>query len=286
MSNQSNASQSQTDRIKGLLYGLAVGDQIGGPIRMALQLSTALLDTHRFDAKNVLRHYYGWWREAGFDTGNVVHNVFIEMKRGKLNLEAVETIHRQTNGMTGGCNPMHRASPLALLKTATFTDLETYAMQDAKLTHYDPIAGECSAFVVLTCRRILEGATINNALTTTYNALNTNSLLKTDLHDVITFDKANPQLEKPLSNYGYSPDVLRATVYMLKTNDTFEATLESAFAFAGVGNYCPVVVGAIAGAYYGYSAIPRQLFLNHHAIVAHELDSIIERFVQLWNTDA
>jgi len=269
------------DKIKGLLFGLAAGDQIGGPIRMALQLSRALLDSDEFNEKNILRHYYGWWREAGFDTGYVANSVFMHMKHGSLNREAVKTVHDKSGGMTGGCNPMHRASPLALLKSACLDDLSDFAKADAKLTHFDPIAGECSRFVVLTCRRILDGADLHTALTQTYADLPDDSSLKSSLRDVITFDKSNPMLTQPLSNIGYSPDVLRATIYILKNNDTFTSTLESAFAFAGAGNYCPVIVGAIAGIYYGYSQIP-QSWLRRHQTIADELSQISQQFVNLW----
>lgn len=269
------------DKIRGLIYGLAVGDQIGGPIRMALELSKALLNKNFFDEKSIIRQYFTWWRTQGFDTGYVADSVFSHMRDGIISREAVQIVHEQNNHMTGGCNPMHRASPLALLKSANLSDLETFAITDAKFTHYDPIAGECSKFIVLTCRHLLDGKDLSTALLSAYDAL-TDLKLKADLDDVIHFDKTEPKLSKPLSNIGYSPEVLRATIYMLRTQTTCESTLKSAFAFAGAGNYCPVTVGAIAGTCYGYAKIPQD-WLKRHAKISDDLDHISRQFVNLWN---
>ncbi len=271
-------SVNRSDKILGLIYGLSVGDQIGGPIRMALELSKAILDKRQFDEKSILRHYYTWWREAGFDAGTVTHNVFMEMKRGNPNKEAVMTIHQKMSNMTGGCNPMHRAVPLALLHDVILSQLAEYAMIEAQLTHFDPIAGECSGFVILVCRHLLEGQTIEKALSYAYSMISADSPLKEELYDVIHFDKNQPKLDKPLSNIGYSPDVLRASLYFLQANNTFESSITSAFAFAGANNYCPIVVGAIAGTYYGYSQIPQNL-LNQHPILANDLNTITQDFI-------
>ena len=268
------------DRIRGLLYGLAIGDQIGGPIQMALQLSNAILDKNRFDEKNVLRHYYTWWREAGFDTGTVTHNVFMEMKRGNPNSEATATIHRRMKGKTGGCNPMHRASPLALLCNSTAGQLDHYAKIDARLTHLDAIAGECSAFVVKTCHYILAGSSIHNAITQVYDELEDYSPLRSELIDIVNVTHYETSLSKPLSTTGYSPEVLRAALFHLKTNEDFESTIESVFEFAGSNNYCPVVAGTIAGTYYGYSKLPQHNM--KHDILITDIDKISNRFMNYW----
>ena len=59
------------DRCRGVLVGLAAGDRIGGPIRMAVHLAESLAETGRFDAADMLGRYLAWWREGAFDTGPV-----------------------------------------------------------------------------------------------------------------------------------------------------------------------------------------------------------------------
>jgi hypothetical protein len=65
-----------TDRVRGVLLGLAAGDRIGGPIRMALMLSGSLLAQRCFDEDNAFTFYLTWWRDGGFDTGPIAEEVF------------------------------------------------------------------------------------------------------------------------------------------------------------------------------------------------------------------
>ena len=62
--------------------------------------------------------------------------------------------------------------------------------------------------------------------------------------------------EGPGNNGGYAPDVLRAALFFVGTSACFTEALDRSLAFAGLSNYCPVLVGAVAGARWGASAIP------------------------------
>lgn len=272
------------DRIRGLLFGLAAGDQIGEPIRMAIELSKSLLDRNGFDEKSVLRHYYTWWNEAGFDTGHITHNVFMKMKQGKLNREAVKEVHQLTGGMTGGCNPMHCAFPLVLLNPPNAISVIKNAIDEAKLTHHAPIAGECSCIVQLICWYILsKNKTLPETLV---GIMHMPKLIPHTLNlGIDTAYKAEQvklNLSTPLSNGGYSPEVLRAAINFLLTNDTFESALSASIAFAGAANFCPVIVGAIAGVQYGYDAIPDH-FMKHPTLMT-QLERISDKFIKQWQS--
>jgi len=62
--------------------------------------------------------------------------------------------------------------------------------------------------------------------------------------------------EGPGNNGGFAPDVLQAAVYFVNQSAYFVEALDRSLAFAGPSNYCPVIVGTIAGARWGASAIP------------------------------
>jgi ADP-ribosylglycohydrolase len=73
--------------------------------------------------------------------------------------------------------------------------------------------------------------------------------------------------EGPGNNGGFAPDVLRAAVYCVGTSGCFAETLERSLAFAGPSNYCPVLVGAIAGSrYFGVMAGWLVVFHLHRPI--------------------
>ena len=230
-------NRTATDRCQGILLGLAAGDRIGGPIRMAVRLAESLLACGRFDPADVLASYLGWWREGAFDTGPVSARVLELIASGVPSGDATAQVHREFGGLTAGCNPAHRAPPLAMLAAIADDDLTACVMAEARLTHYDPLAGEVAAAVSRLCRSLVRGVPWAEALR------QCGSLVERDQYE-------------PGSDGGYAPDVLRAAAYFVGGSVSFGEALARSIAFAGPDNYCPVLVGAIGGARWGASAIP------------------------------
>jgi ADP-ribosylglycohydrolase len=223
------------DRCRGVLIGLAAGDKIGGPIRMAVRLAESLVACGGFNPSDILKRYLAWWREGAFDTGPVSHRALALMAAGKPVQEATAQVHREFDGKTAGCNPAHRSSPLSMLAAIPDEDLAACAMTEAGLTHHDPVAGEIAATVNKLCRSLIRGVGWDVAL-----------------RQCDGFDGH----EGPGNNGGFAPDVLRAALHFVGMSGHCAEALEKSMAFAGPANYCPVLVGAIAGARWGASAIP------------------------------
>jgi len=223
------------DPCRGVLVGLAAGDRIGGPIRMAVRLAESLLDCGGFNSADILNRYLAWWREGAFDTGPVSGRALALIAAGMPVQEATAQVHREWGGMTAGCNPAHRSPPMSMLATIANEDLNAFSMAEAGLTHYDPLAGEIAAAVNKLCRLLIRGVRWDDALRHCSNF---------------------PGQNGPGNNGGFAPDVLRAALHFVGLSACFAEALERSLDFAGSANYCPVLVGAIAGARWGVSAIP------------------------------
>ncbi|GAB5494300.1 MAG: hypothetical protein Phog2KO_45150 [Phototrophicaceae bacterium] len=247
------------DRVIGTLLGLASGDRIGGPLRMALYLSESLIENSGFKSEDVFQKYYQWYIDAGFDTGPTARQVFEYYRSGIAIDDAVLLVHKLANGMTAGCNPMHRAIVLALSPHIADKDLANIARQEAKLTHYHPIAGNVSASTAILGRKLICGMSIDDAI----------NEIETDVW-----------LDSPLSNGGFAPDVFNSALHFLSHSDSFEDALVNSLGFAGANNYCPVVVGALAGAYYGQSEIYEKLL--SHCKIMDDVYAIANQFSGLW----
>ena len=83
-----NETTTAEDRCRGVLVGLAAGDRIGGPIRMAVRLAESLVASGGFNAADILNRYLAWWREGAFDTGPVSDRAFALLAAGMLAREA------------------------------------------------------------------------------------------------------------------------------------------------------------------------------------------------------
>jgi ADP-ribosylglycohydrolase len=257
------------DRIRGCLLGLAAGDRIGGPIQMALTLGESLAARQGFDPEDIGQRYLAWWRESGFDTGPTAAGVFRLVDNGKSFPEAVRIIDHELEGMTAGCNPMHRCPPLALSPYIQDEDLTRDSTEEARLTHYHPTAGEGSGLVTTLIRNLIRGKSWKEAIMLSARG-------QPDWILTMIFSKIPPN-----SQGGYTPDVLKAALYFLHTSENFQDALEGSLAFAGPPNYCPVLVGALAGARWGAGSI-LPTFYKHNNKYLEWITNLVDQFSTQW----
>jgi ADP-ribosyl-[dinitrogen reductase] hydrolase len=260
------------DRVQGILLGLAAGDRNGGPIRMAVRLAESLVELRRFDPQDILDRYLAWWRDDAFDTGPTTAQVLSLIDAGVDATEAVERVHDQAGGMTAGCNPAHRCAPLAMAPFLPDDELAGSALREAGLTHHHPLAGDVAAAVAVLCRALIRGEHWDDAVSRaaagrlgpTVQALDENSWY-------------------PMSPGGYAPEVLRAAAHFVAGHDSFADALGASLAFAGPANYCPVLVGTVAGARWGRSASRWIHFLvNWFCLASRTIASEIRANDPLW----
>ena len=83
----------------------------------------------------------------------------------------------------------------------------------------------------------------------------------------------NPEFNS-LNNGGFAPDVLAAAVHFVGSSGSFEDALDAALQFAGPANYCPVLVGSIAGARWGMSSI--NLSMLEHCTIESRIRAAAE----------
>jgi ADP-ribosylglycohydrolase len=244
------------DRIRGALLGLAAGDRNGGPVRMAVRLAESLSERRRFDPEDILPRYLAWWRDGAFDTGPTTAAVLSLIDGGMDAAEAVEHVHDQAGGMTAGCNPAHRCAPLALACFLPDDELAGCALREARLTHQHPLAGDVAAAVVVLCRALIRGKPWDEAL-----------VLARVGRLGQTIEALDGKNLSPLSRGGYAPVVLRAACHFVARHDSFTDTLCASLSFAGPANYCPVLVGAVAGARWGAAAVTPEMLTDCDVLI-------------------
>ena len=246
----------QNDRAKGILLGLATGDRNGGPIRMAVRLAESLVDVGKFDLEDIGARYLDWWHKDAFDTGPTAARVFTLVASGLSFRTAAQQVHIETEEQTAGCNPAHRSAPLAMLSHLNTQQLAKFAKQEATLTHRHPLSGDVAAAVVVICHHLVEGYTWAKAIESAC---------------VGTLPETRIAIETPeldsLNTGGFAPAALAAAIHFVGSSSSFDTALERSLQFAGPANYCPVLVGSIAGARWGMSSINRSL-LDHCTILS------------------
>ena len=220
------------------LNRLMCGDLNGGPTQMAGILSSSLETRKGFDSDHVREAYLNWWREDAFDTGPTFAITMGELERGTSPEEAVRIAHKKLGGNSGGCGPVHRAAaPLALCPHIPTSQLAETAIREARLTHYDSVAGDVLAAVALLIRYSIDGSGGGDLARAGRGRL------------PVTQAALEGGAIQPAKPSGYAPDALQAAIYFLQSSTSLEEALERSITFAGPGNHCPILVGAIGEAF-------------------------------------
>lgn len=182
-------SNSQT-RCDGIFVGHAIASNFDTSAWMALELSESLLELKRFDGPNILSRYLYTYHNNHYDLGETMRAAYEDFKdRIQFPTRIARTINRENllfdrsiieetvkaaderlNGRTAGCGPVHRSFPLALCPWIDDDDLFSISKQEAKLTHYNPLAGEVAGIVNLICRSLLKNQSWYDAVQSAFTA--------------------------------------------------------------------------------------------------------------------
>ena len=216
------------DYINLIIAGIKMGDQIGGPSRLAKILADSLIVNNELNINHLRSRYLHWWKGDAFDTGPTFASVFTKIEKGIEPSLAVDKVHQEFGFSTAGCGPAHRATPLAGMFNIPTNQLISIARKEAKITHFDNDAGNGSAIVIMLCRYILEGKSFNHA----------ENLISNDKDLKDSWIKLQNAKLKP---DGYIYNVIFSAFHFIKKNKTLEDT----FQFAGKANYCPIIFSVI-----------------------------------------
>jgi len=248
--------RGSADRAIGVLLGLAAGDRIGGPLRMAFRVAGSLRDRRRFDAADIGSRYLQWWREGAFDTGPTVARVLSLVAAGAPFEAAARRVHEESGGLTAGCNPAHRIAPLAMCAAIIDSEVGAAAVVEAGLTHRHPLAGDAAAAIACLCRALIRGVPWPAALRRAAEGRGPETCAALEVHP-----------HAVLSRGGFAPDALAAAIHFVHTAASFPAALARSIDFAGPANFCPVLVGSIGGARWGSAQIEESALRHHGELV-------------------
>lgn len=230
-----------------MLYGLAAGDRNGGPVRMGQRLGASLTACGGLDTADLGARWLDWWNTDAFDTGPVFAAVLSRVAKGESFEQAAQAVDRELGGLTAGVNAAHRAAPLAACFAIPDGALAESARRQARLTHWHPLAGDTAAALVLLCRVLINGRPWREALAWTKRELG-QATAGVPLAIAPATDRS-----------GFAPGAFASALWFVDRGGDFDEALRASLEFAGPANYCPVLVGVIAGARWGDLALARKL---------------------------
>ena len=249
----------------GMMVGLAIGDALGAPIEfqasrepenyvteyisggvhnvtfgeftddtsMALAMADAFIEANDFNASLIMDNFLKWKNEGAysprgvmFDCGNTVYSALSKYEQDRSN-----PFTGSTDAMSAGNGGLMRLAP-AIIAARYEREAVRYASETTRLTHGAPEAIMYSEALAKELWR--------------QQSLEEYSHLKHPLN----------MKRKEVMSGGYVKETYQASWWAFQTTDNFEDCIIKAINRGHDSDTTGAVAGMIAGAIYGYKAIP------------------------------
>jgi ADP-ribosyl-[dinitrogen reductase] hydrolase len=272
------------NRFKGSLIGLAVGDALGAPYEfrtpaepirnyreggrlnmtkgewtddtsMALCLARSLIDRRGFDLKDQMTRYSRWLYEGYMSTrkeslgsGSTTRSSIKQFKETGNALAGISDAEKAGNGC------IMRLAPVPLFFHNNMVQVAKYSAESCKTTHGALECIECSALLGEIIARCMSANSKEQVLRH-YGWISMFNSPKV-LHLSMKGHLLEPGELKPQG--AYVVDSLKLALRCFWRSESFEDAVIMAVNTPGDRDTFGAITGQIAGAFYGFDAIPKQ----------------------------
>jgi ADP-ribosyl-[dinitrogen reductase] hydrolase len=266
------------DRIEGCAVGAAVGDALGMPLEfaprrpeghlvrqmqsgrlsagtftddteMALALADSLLVHSPLDPADLAQRFVNWYRAGPSDIGVHTAAVLRRIAGGQPWDAAAVAVQAQHLDSAGNGSVM-RCWPVALACRGDVGRLQHESRLQSRVTHPPCECVEGSAFLNLAIVQLIDGVSIEEAIARALDLVD----LPREARDAIR-DAPHCSREE-LANSGWVRHTLESAVWAMCSTGSFEEAVVQVVNLGRDADTAGAVVGALAGAAYGLSAIP------------------------------
>lgn len=288
-------TETLLDQAAGCLIGLACGDALGGPVEgmdsgeiagrygyldqmvggghlglepgettddtaQALALAESIVDAGGLDPDDVAMRLASWYRfrpkGIGSHTTAVLDRIAAleDWEQASLEVQAA-------NPSSAGNGSLMRCAPVALLDYGSMSTLIEDSRVSSRITHPHAECQWSCALNNLVIAELLAGAQPQHAVD---NALATCAHRGDVASNVLDRAKraALSASENTLTPSGYVLDTLECSIWALLRHDGFEDAVTAVVNLGGDADTNGAVTGALAGAAFGFDAIPERWLLH------------------------
>jgi len=266
------------DRLRGVAVGAAIGDALGMPLEfgpaippdqlvrtmqsgrlpagaftddteMALALADSLLAHRPLDPANLAQRFVAWYRAEPTDLGRQTRLVLKRISRGEPWEGAVAAVQAE-NPWSAGNGSVMRCWPVALAHWNNLDRLLSASRRQSQVTHPHEECVAGSAFVNAAIYHLVRGVAPQEAVAQACD----DAGLPAALRAVIQAAPAKGRADLP--NSGWVRHTLESAIWGLLTTNSFAEAVVQVVNLGDDADTAGAVVGALAGATYGLSAIP------------------------------
>ncbi|MFD1956795.1 ADP-ribosylglycohydrolase family protein [Paenibacillus thailandensis] len=283
------------NRIKGGLYGVAVGDALGGTTEfmtpheikekhgylteiigggvwrlepgevtddtmMTLCVAEGLLVNPDDPREAIGTRFIEWYGTKPKDIGNIIRQSLRNYEGDWF--EAAFLAHMDL-GQSAGNGSLMRCLPVAMAYT-DLKDIERISRMQSKMTHYDERSGEACVLYNRIAYRLLHGEPLADAVR--------RELQGTMYEDLL---HSEPNCEPG----GFVVHTFRWVIHLVLHSSSFGEIVQKAANLGGDSDTIGAIAGGLAGVYYGYDGIPAEY--AEAILVKERLETAAVRLLEL-----
>lgn len=297
------------DKVKGGLYGVAVGDALGATLEfmgrdiveerygvltdiigggwlkltpgewtddteMTLAVAEGIARAPHDPINTIGEEFLRWYKTGPKDVGTTCAAVFNKVRRGLSWHQAACQLHAET-AHTAGNGALMRTLPVALAYPK-LEDVVEKARQIAQMTHWDERAALTCQLYCLAAYFLTAGEDFHQSLDSARLYLTQH--LKNIEPFVPMWTELTCKMSKPEPT-GYTVDTLACALWALQSTCTLEEAVISAVNLGGDADTVGAITGGLAGVCYGLAAIPERWVEKFSSEQRERLDSVAERLL-------
>ena len=252
-----------TNICEGTFLGHVVASNFDPSILMAMNITDSLLACKKFDGPDVLSRHLYLYHTSKLEIGTTTKHIYQHSMKALSSSqnasitsaqsflfpqstidEMVQLTDKELGGHTAGCGPAQRSFPLALFCGIEDDDLFEASLDEARLTHWDPLAGHVAGVINLIIRGLLHGQSWGDAVNSAFLAPG----LSPDLLNVGRCYHRWSAMGSSIQP-GLAPSVLGSALFHISSTSNAAAAIKAAQTKDKY--FCAPLVGILAGARWG-----------------------------------
>ena len=284
------------DKIQGALFGVAIGDALGGTTEfmskeeiivtygkvteiigggvwglkpgettddtaMTLAVVKGIMVNSNNPIEEIGKQFLHWEHTNPPDIGITIRTTFENYEDNWF--LAAEKTHQQLGGLSAGNGTLMRCLPIALAYL-DIQKIEELSELQSKMTHFDHLASEACIIYNRIAKRLLENENLHSAI---YSEIK-NTRYESNYDEV---PKCPPD--------GYVVHTMKWVLYWLLNSDSFEDVVVGATNMGGDSDTIAAIAGGLKGIDVGYKKLPLKYTNNilsrkdllHYAEILNEI---------------
>jgi len=283
--------ETMLDKIRGGLYGVAIGDALGGTTefmsaqaikrqygyvteiigggvwelapgevtddtQMTLCVAEGILENPAEPVAPIGARFLQWYASKPKDIGNIIRRVLATYEG---NWFAASFLADQDWGQSAGNGSLMRCLPVALIYPDP-AEVERVSRLQSKMTHYDERCNEICILYNRIAGRLLQGEALLSALET----------------ELAATEFAAALIDEPACEpSGYVVHGFAWALHHLSHGSSFADVVQRAANGGGDADTIAAIAGGLAGVYYGFEQIPRAY--AEAILIRAQLDDLAQR---------